>query len=75
MRALKPGGQCERILAHLVAGHSLTPMEALRRFGCLRLGGRIHELRRRLHPISTTMIETSDGKTVALYRLPRGARR
>lgn len=37
--------QCDRILAHLKAGRTLTPVEALRRFGTFRLAARINELR------------------------------
>lgn len=37
--------QTDRIYAHLKAGNSLTPVEALSLFGCLRLGARIHDLK------------------------------
>jgi hypothetical protein len=33
--------QTERILQHLRAGNSLTPLEELNYFGCLRLAARI----------------------------------
>ena len=29
----------------LLSGRTLTPMQALKKFGCFRLGARIHELR------------------------------
>lgn len=37
--------QTARIKAALLKGEKLTPMDALRRFGCFRLGARIWELR------------------------------
>ena len=37
--------QCEKISASLQNGERLTPLSALERFGCFRLGARIHDLR------------------------------
>lgn len=37
--------QKDLILKHLLRGMSLTPLEALSRFGCFRLGARIYDLR------------------------------
>lgn len=37
--------QNRQILQWLQDGHALTPLEALRKFGCLRLSARIKELR------------------------------
>ena len=64
--------QCERILAHLEAGHTLTPIEALQRFNCFSLSQRVTELRQRGHPIVTRMVKLKSGKRVAEYRLTRG---
>lgn len=36
--------QREAILAYMKEGNSITPIEALQKFGCLRLGARIWEL-------------------------------
>lgn len=36
--------QRARIRAHLLAGKSIDPLQALKMFGCLRLSGRIYEL-------------------------------
>jgi len=69
MKALKEGSQCARILGHLAHGKKLTPISALRLFDCLRLGGRIHELRRRGHKIRREMIDLANGKIVAQYFL------
>jgi Helix-turn-helix domain len=61
--------QSSRILAHLQAGHTLTPIEALNRFNCFSLSQRITELRRRGYQIITTMVDVPSGKRVAEYRL------
>lgn len=63
--------QCEQILSHLQQGHSITPIEALDKFGCFRLGGRIKDLRNQGHDIYTEMITTPSGKRVAQYSLKR----
>lgn len=60
--------QQAKILAALKAGRKLTPIDALREFGCFRLGGRICELRQAGHSIETDMVE-EDGKWFARYRL------
>lgn len=39
--------QCSAIARHLRAGKSLTALEALQKFGCLRLAARCFELRKR----------------------------
>lgn len=39
--------QSQQILAHLKAGRSITPIDALERFQCFRLGARIYEVRSR----------------------------
>lgn len=60
--------QNKQILAHLEAGLSITPLEALKRYGCFRLGARIHDLRAKGYPIATNMI--SDGrKRYATYSI------
>jgi len=57
------------ILAHLKTGRSITPLEALRLFGCLRLGARIHELKGEGHAIHSERVEVGPGKRVASYTL------
>lgn len=60
--------QKQAILAHLRTGASITPLEALEKYGCFRLASVIHELRRDGH-----QIETDDGKHgkkhFAIYKL------
>lgn len=62
--------QCSAILEHLKKGLSITPLEALNRFGCFRLSARIHDLRHKQgYDIMTERVLTSNGKYVAQYRL------
>lgn len=61
--------QSAAILKDLQAGRRLTPLDALKRYGCLRLGARIWDLRHAGHNITTTMVKVGDGKMVAEYRL------
>ena len=61
-----------RILLWLRSGCVLTPLEALQRFGCFRLGARIYDLRRAGYKIDRKMIRTAGGKTVAEYRMENG---
>ena len=49
--------QKDKVLAHLRAGNTITPLEALRLFGSLRLGAIIFNLREEGHDIKTTMVE------------------
>jgi hypothetical protein len=66
--------QAARILRHLRDGNSITPLFALRRYGCFRLGARIWDLRRDGWVIDRTW--DSDGrKRWAKYRLARKRRR
>ena len=61
--------QKAQILAALERGEALTPLDALRRFGCLRLGARIWDLKRAGHAIGTDTVVTDTGKRVARYRM------
>lgn len=58
----------DQILAHLQAGNTITPLEALDLFGCFRLGARIWDLKRDGHPIVSEQIQLENGKRVARYR-------
>ena len=61
--------QESRILRYLERGRSLTPLEALHRFNCWRLSGRIYDLRREGHNIASFAIKTPSGKRIACYRI------
>ena len=62
------GSQANQILAALQRGVVLTPKDALRRFGCLRLAARVWGLRQRGHAIETEMVTVGDA-SVASYRM------
>lgn len=61
--------QCEMILNHLKKNpNGITPYEALRNFGCLRLASRISDLRKEGYDIISER-ETKNGKTYCRYKL------
>ena len=65
--------QDEMILSALKAGNKLTPEDALRRFGCMRLAARINDLRGQGHRIEAEMVDvpTREGTAkVARYWMP-----
>lgn len=65
--------QTESIYRHLLNHGSITPLEALNLYGCMRLGARIWDLRRAGMGIRKTMEsrKNADGqlKTYARYTL------
>lgn len=64
--------QKDMILEHLEKNGSITPLEAQRLYGCMRLGARIWDLKREGHKFIVEMVEvtTRSGKAhVARYRL------
>jgi len=61
--------QTQMIKEHLESGKTLTPLEALNKFGCLRLGARIWDLRNDGLHILTDSFKTPSGKIVAKYRI------
>jgi len=65
--------QNNEILAYLVKGHSLTPMDALKKFGCFRLASRINDLRNEGHKIHRIMMD-NNGKRYASYYLIKRAK-
>jgi hypothetical protein len=63
--------QSEMILSHLKSKKAITPLEALTKYGCLRLAARIRDLRDSGHTILTENV-TANGKRFAKYRLMQG---
>lgn len=65
--------QTEAILAHLKSGRTITPMDALNLYGCMRLGARIFDIRHMGYDISMTLqtVKNRFGHTVsfAQYKL------
>ena len=67
--------QNEMILTHLRDFGSITPVEAMKEYGCMRLGARIYNLKREGHDIRTER-ETHKNRygksvTYARYVMPR----
>jgi hypothetical protein len=60
--------QSEQVLKHLKTIGSITPLEALYYYGCMRLSGRIYDLKKQGVKIKTEH-ERRDEKTYARYKL------
>jgi hypothetical protein len=60
--------QSEAILKHLKSGDTITSLEALQKYGCLRLAAVIHSLRKEGFDVGTEMVDVN-GKTIAEYSL------
>lgn len=58
-----------KILSHLKDGEHITSLDALERFGCMRLASRISELKNKGLPIKSRFIRTEKGKQVKEYWL------
>lgn len=60
-----------KIAKLLEKGRTITPIQALRDYGCFRLGARIHDLRSAGMRIETMRHRTETGKIVAKYKLAK----
>jgi len=58
----------QKIKSWLLTGHKITPLQALEKWGCMRLGARIYDLRKEGYYVISEMI-TKNGKTFAQYRM------
>lgn len=63
--------QCNMIADWLKAGYSITSLEALEKFGCLRLASRICDLKERGLNIGKKIITLPNKKRVCEYFLVR----
>ena len=63
--------QNQQILKYLQSGKKLSALDALKKFGCMRLGARIHNLKEEGHSIDTSF-KTINGKTFAVYEYNKG---
>ncbi|WP_428383587.1 helix-turn-helix domain-containing protein [Nevskia ramosa] len=62
--------QCSQIRRHLEAGNSITPLDALRMFGSMRIAARIYDLSNQGLNITKEMVDDpQSGKRFASYRL------
>jgi hypothetical protein len=57
------------ILRFLQEGNRITPLLALEKFKCMRLGGRCFELRKEGYNIKSEMVKVPSGKRVKSYWL------
>lgn len=58
----------DQIRAHLMNRKAITPLQALRKYGCMRLAARVSDLRAEGLEIRSTIIK-QNGKRFARYRL------
>ena len=63
--------QTEHILRHLKDNGSITPLEALQEYGCMRLGARIYDLKHQGYNIRAEIVH-DDGKHYARYTMGAG---
>lgn len=61
--------QNSKILADLKAGHAITPLDALQKYGCFRLASRIYDLRSAGWPIEKQMVRDDRDLSYAKYYL------
>ena len=65
--------QCEKIIRYMTENVFITPLDALREFGCMRLASRISDLRKAGYKIHKEMAtaKNKQGESVwfAVYKL------
>ena len=61
--------QTDRILDYMLSGKSITPLEALEKFGSFRLGARIADIRAKGYLVYSEFITLPNGKRVKRYNL------
>lgn len=60
--------QTQEILQHIEAFGSITPLEALSEYGCMRLASRISDLKKAGYPIKSRLVSgTSTGGHTVHY--------
>lgn len=61
--------QTDRILEWMLEGHTITPLEALEKFKCFRLGARIADIKARGYLVYSEFVTTPSEKKVKKYYL------
>lgn len=61
--------QLEKILSHLLEGHSITHLSAIKYFGTMRLSAHIYTLRKMGYRIQRTNKKDEQGARYASYKL------
>lgn len=64
--------QTDAILDALLRGERITPLDALKKYGCFRLGARIYDIRKSGYMVDRKLIDVGNGKHVAEYSMPPG---
>lgn len=66
----KNANQCNKILRYMTEFGSITPMDAIENFGCMRLGARIFDLKQDGYAIKTEMVKAKNrfGEPVSYAR-------
>lgn len=59
----------KQILLHMLKGNTITPLEALRKFGCFRLGARIWDINEAIKPfkVKSDLVQIGDKKVAEYY--------
>lgn len=65
----KSRSQTDLILEWMLAGHTITPLEALDRFKCNRLAARISEIKARGYLVYSEFVTGDNGKKYKKYYL------
>lgn len=67
--------QCNKVLHFIEEEGSITALDALREFGCMRLASRVSDLKRKGYPITREMETMTNryGETVRYARYRMGA--
>lgn len=63
------GSQTVRILEWMLEGNSITPLEALEKFQCFRLGARIADIKAKGYLVYSEFVTTPSQKKVKQYHL------
>ena len=61
--------QTDLILEWMKEGNSITPLEALNRFRCFRLGARIADIKKKGYIVYSEFVTTDSEKKVKRYHL------
>ena len=61
--------QTDLILEWMLAGNTITPLEALEKFKCFRLGARIADIKARGYLVYSEFVTTPSEKKVKQYHL------
>ena len=59
--------QSKQIKHYLNSGYAITPLEALDKFGCMRLAAVIHDLKKEGMNIASETVTSANGKRYSKY--------